>query len=139
MSRTISIDFEASKPFDAIEFIKHLERQGWDISYDGNITYLPTGDDGMYDWRVACLNDIDLIFEELQKKILLKESIGIVLVDKETSSGGEFLIWPDYTNFSFSLSIKSNELRDSEYYINKINDSLASNGNELLNVEVDIL
>tara|TARA_Y100000588_G_C13895938_1_gene770695 strand:+ start:56 stop:475 length:420 start_codon:yes stop_codon:yes gene_type:complete len=139
MSQTTSIDFEVSKPFDAIEFIKHLEHQGWAASYDGKITYLPAGDDGMYDWRVASSNDFELVFEELQKKVLSKESIGVVLIDKETNCGGELLIWPDYTSFSLSLSIKSNELRESEYYIDKISESLASKGVELSNVEVDIL
>lgn len=139
MSQTTSIDFEVSQSLNAVELLKQLEYRGWTATNNDQIVYLPLGDDGMYDWRTTNSKDAELVFNELQKKAVLNESIGLVLIDKNSGCGGELLIWPDYTSFSLTLSVKLNELREPEYYVKRIKDSIASLGLEITSTEIGII
>ena len=136
MSQTLSIDCEVNRSFNAVDLLKHLENNGWTLNLNDKVTYLPLGDDGMYDWKVVHVADTKSVFNELNKKVLSNECVGFVLIDKETACGGEFLIWPGYTSFSLSLSIKNKEPLDAEYFVKRIKSSMDTKGLECIDIEI---
>ena len=136
MSQTVSIDCEINEPLRVTQFIEQLDSDRWSTSFEGEITYLPLGDEGMYEWKSIASTNLKLFYDEISQKESINEVIGVVLIEKASMTGGELIFWPNYSSFSLSFSVNRCNMRDVDYYIETLKKSIALIGRELVDVEV---
>jgi hypothetical protein len=107
MSVSASIDVKfanvATEGFSVVTVVKGLLNKGWSFHENGQVLYLPIGDDGDYNW-VSESMDLDGLINVIRVKESKNESIGIALTWRDTNIGGNLLIW-DKESLSFNLSI----------------------------------
>ncbi len=129
MSISASIDVKLASQKSNVEsviIIKKLIDFGWSYCNSGKIMYLPLGDNDDYDWRIIDeIDEVDL-FNVLDQKRNMGETIGIMMTWKNTGVGGDFLFWTD-GSISINLTInrktiESNgiEITDINWYLQKI-------------------
>lgn len=74
-----------------LDVLKLFQYIGWKIyNVEGMVEYIPSGDNGQYDWKYEKISEIDL-YNIISNKIDCKEQIGINLFYKNTSVGISFL------------------------------------------------
>lgn len=107
------------------EVIDVLRRAGWTPAFEGQITYLPLGDNDRFDWTAVPASEEPSVAIELQRKCESREMLGIVLVWEDSECGGEFLVFPD-GKFSIILSVNRRSLAgferstDVSWYVHKL-------------------
>lgn len=67
----------------SLDLIKGLLNNGWNLNYNGMVSYLPLGDED-FNWCFDKLDEKDKVFHIIQDKIQNQELIGIILTWKNT-------------------------------------------------------
>ncbi len=113
-----------------LEIIETLEEGNWSLLKNGEVLYLPIGDDGDYNWTSE-----KLTIEQIKKIIAIKNSkkeiIGITLYHKIMDVGIDLLYF-ESGSLSFSLSIntvymsksRGNRIIDASWYLKEIMEPL---------------
>jgi hypothetical protein len=110
----------------AARIIEQLLSYGWSLNDYGQMTYLPVGDQGDYNWQSEIISKEKLI-KIVGEKEKNNEVVGIVLTWKDTNIGGDLLVWKD-GSLSFSLSVNrkilnediSINVTDVNWYLEKL-------------------
>lgn len=87
----------------SITAIQGLIGIGWTFDSDGNVFYLPLGDDDQFNWKTEFIHQEDL-FNILKRKAELFELIGVSMTWQKSNVGGDFLFRSD-GSISIALSI----------------------------------
>lgn len=89
--RVVAVDSRViTSPWKIIDI---LSKNGWTFTSEaGYVSYLPIGDNEMFNWTDSKMSLSDLM-EILEKKEKNKELIGIRMVWKGSEVGGDLLIW----------------------------------------------
>lgn len=115
MSRSSSIDVKFHAPNrSCCEILKMWMEAGWDLNDFGEITFLPIGDNGKFEWTSLPYteNNVTYVLETLQTKQRLDELLGINLQWKETKTGGTLLLYHDQS-CSFIANINRRTILDT--------------------------
>ena len=105
MSHSASIDLHLARPLANVSSaLSSLKQAGWKADDGGEISYLPLGDDGDFDWRSAPLDEGSLVDTIVQSKERAGELVGIVLTWEDSGVGGQFLFNPDHRSVNVVLS-----------------------------------
>ena len=126
MSRQVYLDItlETPHPISAQSVFQILFENGWSPIKNEEITYLPIGDNGMYDWTSKHIQ-----IEDFMKLIGLKEDkkeiIGVNLFWQETDIGISFVTTkPNYIMIGFNINRRyldeSVYLTDFNWYAERI-------------------
>lgn len=107
------------KKMSSVELIQRLLNQGWALNYDGEVSYLPLGDNDEFAWRAESISSESLL-AILNEKEQRGELVGVVLTWKDSGIGGDFLVYNDGT-LSVSLSINRKLIEDVESGITDLN------------------
>ena len=126
MSTLASLDIKLSRKkaiqISTESIIKALMSNGWNILNNGNILYLPLGDQDDFDWQENALNQSDF-FNIIEQKVRKNEIIGVGITWKDSVIGGTLLINPAF-DISFSLTINRKRLfsnvTDVNWYLEKL-------------------
>ena len=131
MSISASINIKLlEKNIPTQKIIETIKNTGWALTQNNYTSYLPFGDNEMFDWQTRK----DMPSTELNKLLKAKqdanEIIGLFLTWQKTDIGGSFLFWPEhsYTGFAINLSsdrqyIKINntyKITDFNWYLEKL-------------------
>lgn len=106
MPSSASIDIElflSAENIRVVDIINKFISYGWALNDNGQMSYLPLGDEDNFNWIRAELNKESLMNILVQKETQ-KEIIGIVMTWKDTGIGGEFLFWAD-GDISINLNV----------------------------------
>jgi hypothetical protein len=134
MSYTSSFHVKlAEGPRSPLSIVDVLLDEGWSPNdHDGRVTYLPLGDDGMFDWRSVSTDAWDKVSNVLADKIEAREPIGIVLTWKDSRIGGTFHVDADGTTLFINWSVNRKQLSqgytDHSWYISKVITPLMKSG-----------
>jgi hypothetical protein len=91
MSRICGIKLEVIAPnHDQIDLLNLLLEAGWRPGFQGNISFLPVGDNQDYDWQSKPSTEWQDVYSILVEKVRGGEQIGIDLTWEETNIGGTF-------------------------------------------------
>lgn len=136
VSASIDVKFVTSdtKGVSVVAVVKGLINYGWTLNDNGQVSYLPVGDDDDYNWVSESIS-LDELINVLNEKESKNESIGISLTWGDTNIGGTLLMW-DKASLSFNLSINRkviNEdaglgITDISWYSEKLIAGLANGG-----------
>ena len=131
MSISASIDLnwipKSEFNYPLIHLIQMFLKFGWSLNYEGQILYLPLGDNGDFDWQKDDINE-DEIFSIFAQKESCGETIGITMMWGDTDIGGDFLFQKD-CSLSMLLSINRKtcaditditDITDVNWYLSKI-------------------
>lgn len=125
------------KQMEPLSIIEELLKLGWTYNDNNQVTYLPIGDAGMYNWQSVPLNEWKRIKEIIAKKIKLNETVGLVLTWENTQIGGDFHFMPLKDSLSITWSVNRKKLKggytDHSWYIPKVLNPIRSRG---FNIEV---
>lgn len=101
----IGLSNHCEKHISPVDTIQILMRNGWSISHNNYICYLPVGDNDEADWQADENMSIEQLANILQTKELRKEIIGVMLTWQTTLIGCDLIFYPDkqYSNFSINL------------------------------------
>lgn len=128
MSRSSSIDIRFYAPNQSCyEILQLWLDSDWHLNDFGNISFLPVGDDGSFEWVNLPYHEDNLtyVLDVLRTKQSLNELLGIHLQWKKTEIGGIFLLYPDKT-FSFIANINRRilpdlmQITDVNWYLDKL-------------------
>jgi len=144
MSQTMTIDIKVYGKIDMREFLLALENYGWTFNDNGQINYLPLGDED-FDWERVSLSKKQDVLSIIVKKIAAKEMIGIVMTWQDSMIGGNFLYMPERFTLSFSASINRQKLKNDPYdrftsidwYYSKILRGLSDCRIDIQGVQID--
>ncbi len=109
MAISTSIDLKLTskekKELSIKQVLECLFKDNWTIHNNGNVIYLPIGDDGDYNWisEILHINDVNDILSFKEAK---NETVGIVLFEKSSLIGVQLLYFGGY-DISFNLSINT--------------------------------
>jgi len=114
----------------AIEIIELLEKGNWNLLKNGEVLYLPIGDDGDYNWTSKRMT-VEEIKKIISRKNTNKETIGIALYHKATAVGIEMLYF-ESGSVSFNLSMNTvymnksqrTKILDASWYLKEIVEPL---------------
>lgn len=141
MSELASIDIELNEKLNPLNFIEGCTNSNWSFNNSQELVYLPLGDDGMFDWKCINSKGWQTIEHEIRQKELSNETIGLVMIDTSSNSGGELLLWSGYDSLSLSLSINAKKTEkgiDFEYYATKLKSTLESVGASISKIEYEL-
>jgi hypothetical protein len=121
----------------SLDLIKGLLSNGWNLNYNGMVSYLPLGDED-FNWCSDKLDEKDKIFHIIQDKIQNQELIGIILTWKNTGIGVDTLFYPSLSILSFGMYINRKcinhvDVTDFTWYLEKMIPTLLNLG---LSIEV---
>lgn len=102
-----------------VALVEQLMDYGWEPSINYEMSYLPLGDDGDFDWETEKFN-LESLMATLREKELQGELIGVVLTWKDSGIGGQFLVYEDGT-LSISMSINRKFIDEVEEKITDLN------------------
>jgi len=128
MSQSTSIDFQFKKiiPFNPVIIIEALLESGWSYNDYEKISYLPLGDDDLFDWQWENINNWYKVKEIITQKCDKKEMIGICLVWQTSLIGGQFLFETKESQFLINLTINRKRIKglkwatDFTWYLEKL-------------------
>ncbi|MDL2287433.1 hypothetical protein LJB90_02585 [Eubacteriales bacterium OttesenSCG-928-G02] len=117
MSRTISLNvkIDPNTEVSPIAVLETLMRNGWTAYNEGNLTYLPFGDNGLYNWQTDAFSDKEL-FQILSKKLKYNETIGVNIYNSSTLAGVSLLCF-EKNIYTFELGLYTKYLNKSKYLI----------------------
>ncbi|MGG4132073.1 hypothetical protein ABEW19_27845 [Paenibacillus illinoisensis] len=118
MSVSTSIEISLSNQISGMSILRKLVEYGWSYNDHGQVTFLPIGDDGDFNWQHVSIS-IEELLNILETKEKKGELIGVGMTWKETNVGGTFLLQGNGT-FLMSPDINRKVL-DVESY-NKVTD-----------------
>lgn len=123
-----------------VDIVKVFQKIGWNIySPQGNIEYLPVGDQDDYNWQSKRMTESEF-YDILVEKIAYKEQIGVNLFYHNGVEGITLLA--DDTN-EIMLELELNRKRinerhtDTIWYLKNIVYKLFENGIELLSYSLE--
>jgi len=138
----ISANIAAEKNINLFSVIKLLVKIGWGFwDQNGNVTYLPLNDDGMFDWQSAFMNE-ENIYDILRQKEQMNEILGVILYWKKSETGIIFLA-EDLENIQFIAEINRREIvskdmtkeTDKNWYLERIIVPLTEMGLNIRNYD----
>lgn len=143
MSQTTYIDVKFNNDIDIIQIILSLRKSGWTENDNGKILFLPLGDDD-YNWLRKPQDQFATVLEEIKKKQMQGETIGISMTWEDSNIGGQFVYLPENNMLSFSVTINRIKLSNDPYnrftaidwYYTKIITALAMCGCDIFSVEI---
>jgi hypothetical protein len=115
--------YQRKKKIDIVAAIEALCFYGWDLIEGTTIGYLPLGDKDDFNWKYVPLELKAKVLEELRKKQLANEIIGITISYKNTEAGANLLFLPEENQISLSLADETklpNGINDFELYEQKL-------------------
>ena len=127
ISALINLDFaeRLDCKINATNIIKCLINNGWRINCNHKISYIPLGDNGMYNWQEKELSYADF-YEIIKQKEIANEDIGVDIYWKNTEIGLSLLIFSDL-KVTLILSInrvkidlQDIDITDSSWYLQRI-------------------
>ena len=124
MSAYIDFQFDKTSHFNPLSIIDSLLELGW--SYDeGHISYLPLGDNDLFDWQWEEISHWPKIREIITQQCANKERIGICLVWPNSPTGTQFLFETEESQLLVNLTgrkrIKGIErATDFTWYLEKL-------------------
>jgi len=133
MSVSTSIDLRIVQSMSGtivspMKILEKLVSNGWNLfDKKGCVSYLPVGDDDMFNWTGKKMNGTSLM-EILKEKELIGELIGVGLTWKSTGIGGEVLLRQEKEmqrkgiHVSMSFCLTRNRKLLSDYDCLKITD-----------------
>jgi hypothetical protein len=141
VSTSSFIDVNLSKENEwihPVDLIQSLLTFGWELNDNGEIVYLPLGDDDSYSWKSAPLSQKAEVMAELKKKQDCDELIGVVATYKDTQIGGDLLFLPEERQITFSLSINNKKtnsgISDFDWYKEKLAPWIGTFSTEIENI-----
>lgn len=99
------------KMISSADIINRLLRCNWTINDNGNISFLPLGDNDDYDWQNKNIN-LEQLMNIIVEKEKQNEVIGVTLMWGKTRIGGQLLIWQK-GNLSINLTVNRKILNDN--------------------------
>ena len=116
MSRISSFDFTPYRPIRSpLEIVSLLLESGWTLDCNGDVSYLPLGDAGLFDWQHVPIEEQNKVFEEIRRKELQGELISLSMFWKDTLIGGEFLFSPK-GDLAFIATAKRKTIQNCDRY-----------------------
>jgi hypothetical protein len=94
VSRTASIHLEIQAVPATAEILSLLLQAGWGYDYHGEITYLPVGDNEMFNWSTEPLDGWSRVESVIATKVQNNEPVGLGLAWKDSKIGGTFYVKP---------------------------------------------
>ena len=127
MSRSGDIELTInsnSNDINALDLLQCFYKDGWSISYDGVISFLPLGDVD-YNWTIVSEIKENEVNSILRSKIAADELIGVSLVHKESIRGFLVLFSASFSEIIFSADINRKEIEgtdvtDFSWYLKRI-------------------
>jgi hypothetical protein len=128
MSRSSSIDIK----FHALnrscyDILRIWIEAGWGLNDFGEITFLPVGDNGKFEWASLPYTEdnVTYVLETLQNKQRLDELLGINLQWKDTETGGTLLLYHDQScsfiaNINRRTILDTMQITDVNWYLHKL-------------------
>lgn len=116
------------------DFLSGMIEAGWSYDDHGHISHLPAGDNEVSNWTFRPLADWIAVVEEIEQKVVRKETAGIVLLTGEERSGGEVLIAPSLEEITLIISANRRTLSgafratDYSWYIERMVPPLEKSG-----------
>jgi len=112
--------------FSILDVINMMLNNNWKIENEGKISYLPLGDNGLYDWTENVITENQLK-QIVRQKELEKETIGVIFYWENTDIGVSMLVLQD-NQITFNLninrvqieSLKFMKVTDVNWYLNRI-------------------
>ncbi len=130
MSISSSIDINLTDKYSNIstkDILQLLLNNGWVLSHNGSISYIPLGDKECVNWQIDSIikyNDLIKLIIEKEKNM---EPNGLILTWKNTKIGGQFLFWGHgklsvNTNLTRQvISLTNNlEITNFQWYLTRI-------------------
>ncbi len=109
MTISTSIDLKLTsrekKELSVKQVLECLLKENWTIHNNGNVMYLPIGDEGDYSW-ISEILDINDVNDILYFKEANNETVGIVLYEKSSLIGVQLLYFGG-NDISFNLSVNT--------------------------------
>ncbi len=145
MSITASIDLSlfnnSDYIFSSIDLLELMINNNWIIKKNNKISYLPLGDDDLFEWTENEMKENELK-EIIKKKEIEKEIIGIVFYWENTDIGVSMLCFPD-NQITFNLNInrvvidekECREITDTNWYLERIIPCLKTDKFKVQNVK----
>lgn len=143
---SIEIEFLNSpqKSNNSLDLIKILINNGWTLSDNGGISYLPEGDNDDFDWVLGSKISQEELMKILEEKTKKEELIGIVLTWQNTNIGGSFLF---YKSKIISISLHINrktlsglhnfQMTDFNWYVFRLIPIFYTNNIPLKSITID--
>lgn len=106
-----------------VDILKIFSQIGWNIyNTQGEVEYLPVGDDDQYDWRCEKISQ-NKLYDIISQKLVRKEQIGVNLFYNNSAIGISLLAYTT-DEILLSLSINRKILKgkhtDMIWYLNNI-------------------
>jgi hypothetical protein len=127
MSHAAGINITLSSSTKSIlELIEVFLNNGWSVKDHGHISYLPLGDEDVFNWQHIAIAAWPKIVEVLKQKEKNRELIGLVMTWKDANIGGEFLFFPDGQRIAVSWSVNRKALKrcadftDHSWYLSRV-------------------
>ena len=135
VSSEINVCIGNKKNTDIWGIIQILMDSGWSVCKDEKVTFLPLGDNGMYDWREEELSPENLktLVKEKEK---LSEIVGVILYNDGVGvtllfdSNSEFTIGCDI----FRKVLSNSRLTDFSWYLQNLLMTLEREGITIVSV-----
>jgi hypothetical protein len=124
-SGTIIFNVKKSKPITIDLFIDSFTKNGWTMNVDGNIRYLPVGDNDLYDWKYSSVSNVKDVIHLLKEKQGLNEQIGFFLLLESEDVALEILVDSEISNIICTAHgdrklISNANITDFTWYIERI-------------------
>lgn len=140
MGITSGLDIDFEEAVDPIQLINDLIDFGWTYDDGGKISYIPVGDNDLFEWQEESLENWNKVLEIIQEKIAKNEVIALILTWRDTQIGGHFIISEDRKCLMISLSVDRQTIGNSrktnfDWYEGKIVTALKNHGYKLDNAQ----
>lgn len=127
ISATMKIKFNKSKSYSLLNIVKAFLEVGWKLKdKNGDISYLPLGDDDDFDWQSEMISETEVL-KIIEKKEEANEWVGLIIYWEKTNIGITLLgTSADNVMLSFEVNRRRlNEeditsLTDVNWYMDKI-------------------
>jgi hypothetical protein len=125
MSNSATIDINIllnDSPINVVEIINKLIDFGWSLNDNGQISYLPLGDNDDFNWIRENISK-EKLMNILIKKESQNELIGIAMTWNTSEIGGEFLFWGRgeiSINLNINKKLQNNLFTDVNWYLEKL-------------------
>jgi hypothetical protein len=131
------ISLSIRKPRFISQVLSSLLSSGWVYVLDGNVTFLPKGDNGNYEWQSEPVAQFDLYsyVADLENN---GETVGITLMNGEDEVGGDLLLFSDgkiIFSIQINRKIAGHGFTDIDWYLRQLVVPITKAGFELESLE----